>query len=132
MKKMCVLLLFGFISHYAFAQTQMEMNDAEYNKYRKADKELNEVYQKILSEYKEDTAFITSMKKAQRIWVQFRDAEMLMMYPEREAGYYGSIHPVCWYTYLTELTTERIKKLKLWLRGDEEGNSCSPSLMLKQ
>jgi uncharacterized protein YecT (DUF1311 family) len=39
------------------------------------------------------------------------------MYPDREDGYYGSIQPVCWNMYLTELTQERTKKLRIWLTG---------------
>lgn len=101
------------------------MNETEHKRYLKADKELNQVYQRILNEYKIDTAFIKNLKTSQRLWVQFRDAEMKMMYPDREPGYYGSIHPMCWSIYKTELTNERIKKLELWLTGQEEEESCS-------
>lgn len=134
MKRIFLLLFWCLANSYSscFAQTQLEMNEAEYNKYLKADKELNKVYKEILSEYKEDTVFIASLKKSQRIWIQFRDAEMEMMYPEREPGYYGSIHPMCWSIYLTQLTNERIQKLKLWLLGEEPGNSCSPSIKLRE
>lgn len=115
-----------------FSQTQSEMNEAEHKKFLEADKELNQVYKQILKEYKTDTVFIKNLKASQRLWVQFRDAEMKTMYPQREPGYYGSIHPMCWSIYKTELTNDRIKKLKLWLQGQEEGDSCSPSIMIKQ
>ena len=124
-----ILIIIG--SDYAIAQTQLEMNDAENKKLIKADKELNQVYQAILEEYKSDSVFIKTLKTSQRLWVQFRDTEMEMMYPSREPGYYGSIHPMCWSIYKTELTTERTKKLRLWLVGRKEGDSCSPSIKLK-
>ena len=60
---------------FCFGQSQGEMNGDAAKNYQKADKELNSVYQKILKEYSEDTLFIKNFKNAQRIWVQFRDAE---------------------------------------------------------
>ena len=132
MKKIIYTFFFVLLSFSCFSQTQLEMNETENKKFLKADKELNQVYQQILNEYKEDTAFVKNLKASQRIWIQFRDAEMKMMYPDSEPGYYGSIHPMCWSIYKTELTNERIKKLKKWIVGQEEGDSCSPSIKLKQ
>jgi|LakMenEpi03Aug12_release.lakeMendotaPanAssembly.Ray.scaffolds.fasta_scaffold221322_2 uncharacterized protein YecT (DUF1311 family) len=119
------------ISNQTFGQTQLEMNQEEQSKYLKADKELNLVYNKILKEYKSDSEFIKNFKNAQRIWIQFRDAEMKSKYPDREEGYYGSIHPMCWSIYLTELTEERTKKLNTWLLGIEEGDVCNGSVKTK-
>lgn len=132
MKKFFSFILFILIGYSSFSQTQSEMNEAEHKNFLRADQELNQVYKKILNDYKEDSVFIKNFKVAQRIWIQFRDAEMNMMYPEREAGYYGSIHPMCWSIYLRELTNGRIKKLKQWVNGEERGNSCSPSIKFSQ
>lgn len=126
-----VMLLSLIISNQAYGQTQLEMNQEEQKKYLKADKELNLVYNQILKEYKSDVEFIKNLKIAQRIWIQFRDAEMKSRYPDREPGYYGSIHPMCWSIYLTELTEERTKKLKIWLTGIAEGDACSGSVKIK-
>lgn len=120
------------ISNLTFGQTQLEINQDEHNKYVKADKELNKVYNQILKEYKSDTEFIKNFKNAQKIWIQFRDAEMKYKYPDREQGYYGSIQPMCWSIYLTELTEDRTKKLKIWLTGIEEGDTCSGSVKIKE
>ena len=120
-----------FISLTTFGQTQLQMNQGANSSYLKADKELNVVYGKILNEYKADTAFIKNFKASQRIWIQFRDAEMKAMYPDRESGYYGSIQPTCWSSYLTELTKERTKKITIWLVGIEEGDACSGSVKSK-
>lgn len=107
------------------------MNATEHKKFLAADKELNKVYQQMLKEYRSDSVFIKNLKKSQRTWIQFREAEMNMMYPERETGYYGSVHPMCWSMYKTELTEERTKKLKKWLAGQEEGDVCAPSIKIK-
>ena len=131
MRKFLYSVLFILGTHFSFSQTQLEMNEIEHKIFLNADKELNQVYQTVLKEYKSDTVFIKSLRTSQKVWVQFRDAEMKMMYPDREPGYYGSIHPMCWSIYKTELTTERTKKLKIWLTGQEEGDSCSPSIKVK-
>jgi uncharacterized protein YecT (DUF1311 family) len=100
--------------------------------YQLADKELNIVYQRILNEYQTDTLFIENLKASQRIWVTFRDAELKVKYPESEPGYYGSIYPVCVSNYLEGLTRERIKTLKIWLEGIEEGDVCAGSVRRKE
>ena len=88
---------------------------------KKADTKQNQVYSQILKEYKSDIVFITNLKNAQRLWIQFRDAEIKALYPEREDRYYESVRPMCWNIYLQELTEERIKKLNIWLLGIEGG-----------
>ncbi|HWY37432.1 MAG TPA: lysozyme inhibitor LprI family protein [Bacteroidia bacterium] len=130
--RIILIILFIISSFFCFSQqTQLEMNETAYKNYEQADKELNVTYQKILKEYKTDTAFIKNLKAAQRIWVQFRDAEVKAIYPDREPGYYGSIQPLCKYNYLADFTTERTKKLKMWLDGAEEGDVCSGSIKAK-
>jgi uncharacterized protein YecT (DUF1311 family) len=119
------------ISNQTFGQTQLEMNQEEESNYLKADKELNLVYNQILNEYKSDKEFIKNLKNAQRIWIQFRDAEMKSKYPDREQGYYGSIHTMCWTIYIRDLTEERTNKLRVWLTGIEEGDACSGSVKMK-
>jgi len=115
-----------------FSQTQAEMNREANDSYKKADKELNDIYKTILTEYKSDTIFIKNLKTAQRIWITFRDAELKVMYPERETGYYGSVYPMCVSIYLEKLTRERISTLKAWTEGIEEGDACNGSLKFKE
>lgn len=100
--------------------------------YRKADIELNNVYQKILIEYKSDSIFIDRLKKTQSIWISYRDAELEMKFPaENKQLEYGSIYPMCVSIFLKELTEERTEKLKVWLNGIEEGDMCLGSVKLK-
>jgi len=127
MNKIILLLLLTF-SINCFSQTQAEMNQQAYASYNKADKKLNTVYQKILVKYKTDKLFVANLKKSQRIWVSFRDAEMDMKYPNYPNQNYGSIHPTCRAVYLTTLTESRIKTLNVWLNGIKEGDACSGSV----
>lgn len=69
-----------------------------------------------------------NIKIAQNLWTQFRDAEMEAKYPDRERGYYGNVLPMCQFMYITELTQERINKLKVWLTGIPEYDVCLGSV----
>lgn len=128
MKSLLLLSIFCISITLCFGQTQLEINENAGMEYRKADKELNQVYQAILKNYKNDLEFIKNIKIAQRIWIQFRDAEMKVKYPDRTVGYYGSIHSMCWSNYMQELTVERISKLRIWLTPVSEGDSCAGSI----
>ncbi len=116
----------------AQSQTQGEMNAEAAAEFNGTDKQLNSVYQKILSDYADDDVFIASLKEAQRSWIAFRDAQLKMKYPEREPGYYGSILPSCEMMYLTELTQDRIKALQVWIDGVQEGDMCSGTVKVKE
>ncbi|MBB6609432.1 DUF1311 domain-containing protein [Pontibacter sp. Tf4] len=130
--KALITIVFVLFTAYSFGQTQAEMNEEAYASYQKADKELNEVYKKILVDYKSDAVFINNLRESQRIWITFRDAELNMKYPKREVGYYGSIHPICRASYLEELTRERTEQLRKWLAGVEEEDACTGSVRLKK
>jgi uncharacterized protein YecT (DUF1311 family) len=126
--KYILSLVFCFFGFFGFSQTQAELNTMQYESYKKTDKKLNEVYQAILKAYKSDTEFIKNLRTSQRIWITFREAEVKVKYPEREDGYYGTIHPLCVSLYLEDLTLDRISTLNLWLKGSEEGDACSGSI----
>lgn len=123
-----ILISFLFFSSLSFSQSQAKMNEAVSGNLVKADKELNETYNEILKQYKSDAAFIKNLKKSQNIWIKFRDAEMKVKYPKREAGFYGSMQPLCFTNYKAELTKKRTKELKDWLKGSEEGDTCAGSI----
>ena len=125
------LILFLVIAFISEAQTQQDMNEDAYLEYQKSDSQLNEVYQLLLVDYKQDTLFIKNLKKAQRIWIKFRDAEMQMKFPEYKDSYDGSSHSMCKSIYLIELTNTRVSTLKKWLDGEDEGELCSGSVKIK-
>jgi uncharacterized protein YecT (DUF1311 family) len=122
------LLIFG----QGFSQTQAELNKTSAQSLQRADKELNSLYQKILTNYRTDAVFLRSLKSAQKIWIQFRNAEGKMKYPDRGAGYYGSSLPMCKADYQAKLTIDRIKTLQAWIDGVEEGDTCAGSVKVRK
>jgi uncharacterized protein YecT (DUF1311 family) len=128
MKTFVFILFMIFAGSEVFCQTQTKMNLDAKSKFDLADKQLNDIYKRILNDYKEDIKFTEQLRVSQRIWIQFRDAEMLVKFPEKDASYYGSVFSMCWYSYKEELTSERIKRLRLWLIGTDEGDVCSGSI----
>jgi len=128
--KNIVIVIILTLTLNCFSQTQAEMDNNAYAEFNKADKELNKVYQKILTEYKSDSIFVKNLKNAQNIWVKFRDAELEMKYPNYKELHYGTSYSMCKNYYLKELTKERTKKLKVWLIGIKEGEICSGSVKI--
>ncbi|MCE7067410.1 lysozyme inhibitor LprI family protein [Dyadobacter sp. CY326] len=118
-------------SLFFLASLNISFGQVNENAYAKAEKEINSVYQKILQEYTTDKEFIKNLRASQRLWIQFRDAEVKARYPDREPGYYGSVHSMCVANLKTELTNERIKTLRVWLAGIEEGDVCAGSVKRK-
>lgn len=132
MKQVTIITLLLICFSVCSAQTQAEMNKGSGDDLKKADKELNDVYQKILTTYKGQTDFLKSLKASQQLWIRFRDAEMLVKYPgSRQAGY-GSVFPMCWTAYKAQLTRQRTQTLQVWLDGIEEGDTCRGSVRTKQ
>ena len=78
-----ITLLFSLNLH---SQTQTEMTYAAMQDYKLADTALNEVYNKILIEYKSDKVFIRSLKESQNLWIKFRDAEVKLKFPEYKSS----------------------------------------------
>ena len=128
MKK--IVIVFSLVlSVLSFAQTQTEMNIESDNQYLKVDKELNVVYNQILKKYSSDKVFLKKLKISQNLWVKFRDAEAEAKFPAEEKRYeYGSVFPLCYNSFLEELTKHRISELKKWLEGYEDGDICNGSI----
>ena len=82
MKPILILIFFFTSINLTFCQSQMELALEAEEQYKKADEKLNSVYQRILRDYSEDKEFIENLRISEKIWIQFRDAEMLMKYPE--------------------------------------------------
>jgi uncharacterized protein YecT (DUF1311 family) len=123
-----ILLMLCSFSQVSFAQTQSDMNEESSVSYKKVDAKLNNVYQQILKQYGKNPLFIKNLKVAQRTWVQFRDAQLSMKFPERGNGYYGSVLPMCQAIYLKELTERRVAELDVWLVKGEEGDVCNGTI----
>lgn len=131
MKSLFIFLLLMTGSMAAFSQSQSELNKQAGQEYKDADKKLNEIYQLILKEYAPNKTFVKNLKEAQRIWIQFRDAQVSVMYPG-SAKSYGSVFPMCKANYLAELTHQRTDALRVWLNGLPQGDVCTGSIGDKQ
>ena len=131
MKKLLLSANFILLATFSFCQSQSQMNENNGKNFQKADQELNTIYRKILKEYSKNTAFINNLKTAQKIWIQLREADLAAKFPDIQHIDYGSVLPMCMSQYKTELTEERIKRLKTWAEGIEEGDVCSGSVKTK-
>jgi uncharacterized protein YecT (DUF1311 family) len=127
-----VVLLFGG-GGPTHAQTQSQMTEQACGGFKKADAELNRVYQQILAAKAADAVFVKAFREAQRAWIAFRDAHLKSIYPDpfpKEA--YGSANPMCQCGELQELTAQRSKQLrKLWIEGGVEGDVCAGSTLIQ-
>lgn len=106
------------------AMAQQGMNACAGKDFEKADAELNEVWQNAIAAAKEADAEMTAdgrpgheetLRKAQRAWIEFRDAQC--EYDGFEARG-GSMEPMLVSGCLAELTRQRTKQLQ---GGDGEG-----------
>ena len=95
----------------ADARSQSEMNQCAFDEYKKADAELNHVYQQLLP--KLEAAHQEKLKAAQRAWVTFRDADC-----EYEAFAFegGSMQPLIRYSCLETATKARTAQLLGFLK----------------
>ena len=88
------------------ARTQLEMNECADREYRKADAELNRVYQELV---RASGGTDAKLKAAQLAWIKFRDAECNYKASFNEGG---SMQPMTYSFCLADLTTGRTKQLR--------------------
>ena len=114
------------------AQSNKKQLVQEESNFEKADYELNEVYQLILSDYADNQTFISSLKESQRLWIRFRDTELEMRYPgDDKRLQYGSVYSMCAEQFLAQLTNKRTATLRQWIDGVQEGDVCAGSIKIK-
>jgi len=126
-KTLVTAFILIIISLSSFSQTQFEMNKESSETYLKLEQELKNVYNQIITEYKNDSIFIDKLKNSQQLWVKFRDAEVEMLFPEPDKRIYGSMYSMCYIGYLSELTKVRIAELEEWLKPIPKGEGCRGS-----
>jgi uncharacterized protein YecT (DUF1311 family) len=110
------------------ATTQSEINVCATDGLKKADAELNQVYQQLLEKHATDKEFVRRLRLAQEAWVKFRDAQVECMYPashENQLQAEGSVYPMCKDLEITRLIVDRTKTLKRML-NPQEGDVCAP------
>ena len=110
--KYFVLLLFFFVPALATARCKdavstKDMQDCMDDEWKKSDAELNRVYQESLKKLKPEPAAL--LKKAQRAWLSYRDAQCDADY-KMFAG--GTAAPLALTHCRVTLTQERTKTLE--------------------
>jgi uncharacterized protein YecT (DUF1311 family) len=121
-----LLLMFNFSN----GQIQSELNHASGNSLLSADNDLNEVYQNIIKNYSSDTLFLKKLLIAQKLWLQFRDAEVEARYPTEL--FFGSMVSMCRASLLEDLTKQRTFNLKLWLEGMDQKDGCKGTVKVRE
>lgn len=99
------------------AGSQIELNACAYDNFVKADKKLNETYQTLIKK-SGNKNYIQKLRKSQRAWVKFRDAELELMFACDDkdmricwGSMFGMLHPAA----KQKLTEERAKRLQHYI-----------------
>ncbi len=119
-------LFLGLSSHPAAARdcdnavNQNDMNTCAEDEYKAADATMGNLYREVLPKY--DVANQELLRKAQRAWLGFRDAECKFRNVGNEGG---SIWPTVHFGCLTELTRARTKQLETTANCQAGDLSCN-------
>lgn len=106
---------------------QYAMNVCASEEYKDESKLMNDIYKSLLATHKGCTVFVNNLKKSQKIWIKFRDAEvdMKLSYSDMP-GNYGTMNSMLRSYELMSLTQERTKRLRQYITDgiqDEEISS---------
>ena len=108
------------------AATQLAMNQCAEADLREADSELNRTYEEVLARFAREPNKLAAIKKAQRAWIVFRDAEIDALFPASHTSEQGSATVMCRPIHLARMTSQRTKELQE-LVNRREGDVCSQS-----
>lgn len=108
------------------AGNQMEMNICAEDEFKKADAELNKVYNTLLQKEKSDLLFIKKLRESQKAWIKFRDTELDATFACENSALvcWGSMYPMCYHTYKTKMTMDRTSRLKKYLTEGRPADDC--------
>ena len=89
------------------------MNTCAAAEAKRADDELNRVYNRLLATVKDDAVAASKIRKAEQAWIANRDAYIEAMYPaEDKQAEYGSMYPMEVSLLQARLTKQQIDALK--------------------
>jgi uncharacterized protein YecT (DUF1311 family) len=124
MMKKWFLLGVLFLSTSAFAfecnydGNQAELNQCARDDFDKADKALNDTYRSLVGKLEKQDGDVKPLRKAQRAWIAFRDAELDMMFAcddEDMRVCWGSMYPLLYFGAKSDLTEERTRELQKYI-----------------
>jgi uncharacterized protein YecT (DUF1311 family) len=98
--------------------TAPKKNEQEYplETYRLADRKLNAVYKELLTIKKSDSVFVQNLRKAERLWMQYRDAQLASRFLEHPSITAETASTKEELLFLVTLTQKRTQELQDLLR----------------
>lgn len=109
----------------AKATTQYDMNQCAGQVSGAADRELNATYQAVLKKWAAYPEMIAKLRKAQRAWLNYRDADLAARFADSQGPDRGTAFPAAYALYQASLERERTARLCDYLRGDAYGEQDS-------
>lgn len=106
-------------SDCADAQTQQQLNQCFQQAYAQADARLNAQFEQILGRLQEDVVATRDLRRAQRAWLAYRDAECRFASPVQGSAA-GMVLTQC----LARLTRQRSDDFQRYLQCKEGDLSC--------
>jgi uncharacterized protein YecT (DUF1311 family) len=97
--------------------TQFELNVCAAQELKRADAELNRVYQQLLKAVEGDKEATAKIRAAEQAWIVYRDAYLEAEYPTEDRANCGSICPMEFDLLATELTRAQTAALRKLLRA---------------
>lgn len=98
------------------AGTQQQMEACARDDFKRADTELNQIYQALLKKEADDRLFVRKLRDAQRAWLAFLNADLDAQFacPEGESRSvcWGSQYGMAYLSRKADLTRERTKHLQ--------------------
>ncbi len=131
LKKICRMgwlsvMLWLSMSYNAMADsevvTQMTLTDNACDWYKQQDAALNQTWQRLLAAYAHEKIQQKRLRRAQRAWLRFRNAELALTVPTEHRK--GSVVAMCRCMKAGRMTAERQSQLAALL-APEEGDVCS-------
>jgi uncharacterized protein YecT (DUF1311 family) len=112
---------------------QTEMTLGALADYGEVEKLHQQVYDEIIAIYGDDKQSVEFLRRSQRAWISFRDAQIRAIWPEIETGEtMGTAERMCIPIELEKLTRQRIIQLLTWRIGIEEGDVGAGTRMMPE
>jgi uncharacterized protein YecT (DUF1311 family) len=105
------------------AADMASMNECLAKSYKRADDELNLLYQQLIGRVKQGGDWAdthTALVAAQRAWIAYREAECALVGSKTDGSFNTTVTTSC----LTGVTVSRIKDFKRYLKCKEGDLSC--------
>ena len=113
MKRIFLLTVLIFVCSIGFSQTQNQLNHEAYEAYQKADAEMTATYKLVMNKIS-DANQKQLLLQAQRAWIKFKEAHCNSVASLYEGG---SMKPMVYSYCLVEVTNQRNKELKEFLKN---------------